>query len=325
MSGLAKFRTMRSYLPLALAATAFAGLLPVTVKAAAMFHPEPLALLLATLALWLCLRTLRDRRYAPALGLALGAGQLVQASLLWTAVAACLALAAARRFRSLAVVVVLAALVPAPWYVHQARTYGGNPLFPRPATAQARSGGTLTGKPKFVLARRPARFYLDPGLPDAVTAPYTPHFRNLALPTTYSELWGDYFGVWAWKSGPGGSLSGSARAELTVQALAGLLPTLLALAGWLLLLRSSLRAPPRLALALLPLLGLLGYLAFTVSYPTPDGDVLKATYTVTTAAGWAAGFAYALGRLRGRLLFGAGVALAACALADLPFLFYGSG
>ena len=39
-------------------------------------------------------------------------------------------------------------------------------------------------------------------VPDVITAPYTPHFANLAWPTTYSELWGDYFGVWAWHGVP---------------------------------------------------------------------------------------------------------------------------
>ena len=44
-----------------------------------MFHPEPLSLFLSTLALWLCVRTFADPRYAWALGVALGAAQLVRA------------------------------------------------------------------------------------------------------------------------------------------------------------------------------------------------------------------------------------------------------
>ena len=39
-----------------------------------MFHPETMSLFFATLALWLCVRTFADPRYAWALGVALGAG-----------------------------------------------------------------------------------------------------------------------------------------------------------------------------------------------------------------------------------------------------------
>jgi hypothetical protein len=79
----------------------------------------------------------------------------------------------------------------------------------------------------------------------------------------------------------------------------------------------------RLALGLLPLFGLLGYLYFVVAYPTPDGDVLKASYMLVTAAAWAVGFGYALDRLRGRALVVVTVLLAVSALAELPFLVYG--
>jgi 4-amino-4-deoxy-L-arabinose transferase-like glycosyltransferase len=307
---------------IALGAAAFVALLPVAVKTEAMFHPETMSLFLAALALWLVLRTFADRRYAVALGLALGAGQLVRASGLWTVFVVAVAFVVARRRRELAVVIALAALVPLPWYVHQSLKYGGNPVFPRPPTPLARAEKSPTGKPKFVLARRPWRFYVDPGIPDVLTHPYSPHFSNLAIPTTYSELWGDYFGVWAWKSGAGVKPSAGVGAELTVQAVAGILVTLLAVAGWIAFLRESLRRPPRLAVALLPLVGLLGYLYFTVSYPTAVGDVLKATYMLTTAVGWALGFGYALGRLRGRTWWAAAALLAVCAAVDVPFLVY---
>ena len=53
------------------------------------------------------------------------------------------------------------------------------------------------------------------------------------------------------------------------------------------------RDPARLLVSLLPLAGLAGYLYFTVSYPTPDGDVLKPTYMLTTLGAWALCFGYA--------------------------------
>ena len=119
-----------------------------------------------------------------------------------------------------------------------------------------------------------------------MTDPIRPHFVNEAIPTTYSEVWGDYFGVW--------------RGSRERQSILGLLPTVLAIAGWLVLLVRSRRLPAAAAgraaagpwAPRLPLLH--------VSYPTPDGDVLKASYMLTTAPAWALAFGYAVDRLPGR-------------------------
>jgi hypothetical protein len=156
--------------------------------------------------------------------------------------------------------------------------------------------------------RRPARFYVGLGLPEVFTEPERPHFRNEALPTTYSEVWGDYFGVW--------------RGDRERQSFLGLLPTLLALVGWVLLLARSWRVPALLPVAILPGLALLGYLYFTVSYPTPDGDVLKASYMLTAAPAWALAFGYAIERLPGRIRLVSCAVLIASGLASLPFLLY---
>src|SRR5205085_11700074 len=112
------------------------------------------------------------------------------------------------------------------------------------------------------------------------------------------------------------------RGNRARRAFLGVLPTLLGLAGWLVLLARSLRWPRRLAGALLPGLGLLGYLYFTVSYPTPDGAVLKASYMLTTAPAWALAFGYAIDRLPRRVRIAVAALLAASALAALPFLLY---
>jgi len=191
--------------------------------------------------------------------------------------------------------VLATAVLAGPWYIRQAVKYG-DPVFAVPAMHEP------------VWERRPARFYVGLGLPQVFSDPFRPHFLNEAIPTTYSEVWGDYFGVW--------------RGNRARQSLLGLLPTLLALAGWLALLARSLRSPPRLAVALLPGLGLLGYLYFTVSYPTPDGDVLKASYMLTTAPAWALAFGYAIDRLPRRARIAVAALLAASALAALPFLLY---
>jgi hypothetical protein len=282
-----------------LGALGFFCFLPVVVRVGAMFHPEPLSMLLSALALLLAARMLGrgDLRWqlAVATGAVLGLGQLVRAFSLWTFAAVVLALAVARAWRPLAVVVVATAVVASPWYIRQAIKYG-DPVFDRPTPHEA------------IWERRPARFYVGLGLPHVFSHPMRPHFRNEALPTTYSEVWGDYFGVW--------------RGDRQLQSFLGLLPTLLALAGWVVLLVRSARAPPRLATALLPGLGLLGYLYFTVSYPTPDGDVLKASYMLSTAPAWALAFGYGLERLPRRVRPAVAGILAASALAALPFLVY---
>jgi hypothetical protein len=304
----------------AVGAAAFVAFVPIDVRSAAMFQPGMAALFFCTLALWLSVRTFADRRHAFALGAALGVAQLVLAASLLAVAAVAAALALGRKWRALAVAIALAVVIPLPWYVHQQTTYSGLAPFPRPPTPQARSGGTETGKPTPIYSRRPARFYVDPGIPDVVTHPYRPHFLNLLLPTTYAELWGDWEGHWVWRGV--GSPSEGDRRTLQLQSVVGLLPTVLAVVGWLALLAASLRSRPRLAIALLPGLGLLGYLYFTVAYPTSDGDVLKAWYMLTTAGAWALAFGFALDRLRGRTGMLVVGLLALGAVVELPFLVY---
>lgn len=300
----------------------------VVLKAAAMFHPETLDLFLSTLALLLAARMIVRDDYRPvlavALGVALGAGQLVRAFSLWTFAVVLLALAGAalvdpaRRRRILvagAVAVAATAAVAGPWYAYQARSYT-NPIFDRPQVA------------KPLWERRPVEFYVDPGLPEVVTRPFRPAFENRFWPTIYAEGWGDWFGVFAWQSVKGDPGPGTRR-ELTVQSLAGLLPTALALAGWLwLLVRAARRlrsAPELLLVTLLPLAGIAGMLYFTVSYPTPDGDVIKATYMLTTVPAWALAFGYATERaVRGRAGVVLVAVLAAAAFVSLRFALYGS-
>jgi hypothetical protein len=284
---------------LQLGALAFFCFMPVVLRVGAMFHPEPLSMLLSAVALLLAARMLRRTDYrwqlAVATGVALGLGQLVRAFSLWTFAAVVIAFAVARAWRPLVLVVVATVVVTAPWYVRQTIKYG-DPIFDRPTPNEA------------IWERRPASFYVGLGLPDVFTHPIRPHYVNEAIPTTYSDVWGDYFGVW--------------RGNRSVQSFIGLLPTALALVGWVLLLVGSVRAPPRLAVALLPGLGLLGFLYFTVSYPTPDGDVLKASYMLTTAPAWALAFGFGLDRLPRRVRVLVAAILAVSALAALPFLVY---
>jgi hypothetical protein len=301
--------------------------LPVAFKLTAMFHPEPLSMLVSTLALLFATRILVRHTFRPlpalALGAVLGAGQLVRAFSLWTFAAVVIAFAAAAFFRhagrravltTLAIVIAGATLVASPWYIRQAVHYG-NPVFDRPT------------EDKPIWERRPSSFYFGLGLPQVFSDPIRPNFVNEALPTTYSDLWGDYFGVFGWDAAH--SPTPRQRYELRQQSELGLLPTLLALAGWAALLATALRrrAAALLPVALLPPLGILGYLYFTVSYPTSDGDVLKASYMLSTAPAWALAFGYGFDWVAGRNNLARAALLVVTVgtvVLSIPFLVYGS-
>ena len=312
----------RRWLPAA--AAGFLALSPVLTRTASMINPEPTDLLFSVLSLYLAARVLAGRRYdlraAIALGLAVGAQQMVRQFALWTLAVIALASIAAlwrrpeergRLARALLVALAACIVVAGPWYGSRAATYS-NAIFDRPATVD-----------KPLLERRPASFYVNPGIPDVFARPYRPHLVNLAVPQTYSDMWGDWYGVFAWDRGRDAKPAAGTNGWLVFQNVLGLAPTLIAVAGWLLLLARSLRRrdAPRLLAALLPLAGIAGYLYFTVSFPTPDGDVLKPTYMLSTAAAWALCFGWAvtkLGERYPRLV----AALVVLALLDLPFVIY---
>jgi hypothetical protein len=312
----------RRWLPVA--AAGYVALLPVLERTAAMFDPEPTDLFFSVLCAFLTARILVSRRYgavsALGLGIALGAAQMVRQFALYTLAVVALAWIAAARWRpgerrplARSGIVALAAVfvIAGPWYVYRSIHYA-NPVFDRPHSS----------KPFF--ERRPASFYLGSGLPDAFTQPYRPHFKNLVWPQTYADLWGDWYGVFAWSQESGGQPSPRQNGWLVAQNVVGLAPTAFALAGWLALLVLSLRRrdPPRLLVALLPLAGLAGYLYFAIGYPTPDGDVIKPTFMLSTLWAWALCFAWAASRAARRwprLVVGMLVALA---LLDLPFVVY---
>src|SRR5262249_14913546 len=85
---------------LQVAALGFFCFLPVALRVGAMFHPEPLSLLLTSVALLLAARILGRRDYRLRLtvgcGVVLGLGQLVRAFSLWTFAAVVIAFLVAR-------------------------------------------------------------------------------------------------------------------------------------------------------------------------------------------------------------------------------------
>ena len=310
-----------------LAAIVFFVACPVVLKSAAMFHPEPLSMLLSTAALVLAARMLVRSDYrlrlAIMLGLALGLAHLVRAWTLWTFGVVLLVLVVAavtrrhdrrRLLVAIAVAGAVAVAVPAPWYAHQLTRYD-SALFGQPHPDEP------------VWSRRPIGFFVDAGLPEVVTAPYRPSFSRQFAPIAFTEAWGDYFGVWRWLP-TGEPPPAGVRRELVRMSIVGLPFTLVAVAGWLALLGLAVRNPGRSAerqlVALLPLAALLGVLYFATSYPTPDGDTVKGSFMLTAVPAWAACFGFAFDGLRSRfrrfsLVFL--VALAALSLVAVPFLF----
>ena len=102
----------------------------------------------------------------------------------------------------------------------------------------------------------------------------------------------------------------------------GLLPTLLGLAGFVALaVRARRRRDAAVLVPVLIAVSLLAYAYFVVAWPSPDGDVLKATYLLTSVPAWAVAAAYALDRLPRRPLQELAVAaLAVSALVELRFV-----
>lgn len=311
-----------------LGALAVAAWLPLVAKSAAMYHPAALALLVASAGIYVAGRMLARRdfrlRLAIPLGLLLLAGIAVQSSSAWVYVAVLVALGAAGAVgtaaprgpkTAVAAVLAMTAIVALPWMVRQAvndvPVLGNLP----PLTAPWDS--------------RPISFFTDLGLPDSLTRPYRPAFTNLMIPTVSSDLWGDYFGNFAWNSSVTAQPEGGIAAELTAQNWLGLLPTALAVAGVAALGALAARRMgnvPALALLVgLALLALAGFVYYAGNAITPDGDTIKAIFLVTATPAWAAGFGFALDRLaRGRVRAPILVALGLVALGNLRFLFVGS-
>lgn len=308
-----------------LASVGFYSFFPIVLKTGAMFHPEPLGMLVTAGAMLVLALMVRGEAYswklASCLGVLLGLGQLVRAWSLWMVAVAVVVLATVaildrtvRRsaLRAAAVALALAVIVPLPWYVHQATRYS-NPVFDRPQE----SG--------FLLSRRPLAFYVDAGYPDIVFRPWQGHLNDRFIGVLYSETWGDYFGIWAW--GPGrGDRTDAIDASLVRQSVLGLLPTALALAGLLSLLGLAVARPredvARLIVVLPPLAALASVLYLGVAYPTSDGDTVKGTYALAAVPAFALCFGFAFDVLARRRFVGLALALllGVSALAMLPFL-----
>ncbi len=294
---------------------------PVVLKTGAMFHPQPLVAFLATLAMVIAARMIGQRRYGLAtaivLGLVVGAGQLVRSAGIWTLgvvivalLATAIACPAERRgaVRALAVVAIIGLLVPLPWYVYLQTRYS-NPIFGRTSAPLSKtpSASLLPGRSAAPAAFRlvatnplPTRhtwFYVDPGLPEIVTAPQRTALVPAFWPILFTDTWGDYSGIWKWGSIQK-PLTPSTENRLTVQTIVGVLPTFLTTAGLFALCAlavARVRSRPELVLVpLMPLVALAGTLYYAVSYPTVDADTVKALYLLPAVPAFAVCFGFAV-------------------------------
>ncbi len=330
------------------AAVAFFVASPIVLKTAAMFHPQPLVAFLAMLAMVLAARMLRDGRYgigaSLALGLVVGAGQLVRSVGLWTLVVVCIALLSAailrtdeRRaaLRAFLIVGVVGILVALPWYVYLQTRYS-NPVFGRsaptnPVPVVGLGPGASAAPAPFRLVAAASfpsqtlRFYLDPGLPEVITAPHRPALGPAFWPILFTDTWGDYYGTWTWGSIQK-PMTESIENRLSIQTIVGVLPTFLAAAGLFALAALALaraRAQPELLLVpLLPLVALAGTLYYAHGYPSVDGDTVKALFLLPAVPAFALCFGFAvetLGRRSRWLAFVLAPLLTVCLVVSLAF------
>jgi hypothetical protein len=334
---------------LRLAAVAFFVSCPIVLKTAAMFHPQPLVAFLAALAVVLCARMLRDRRYgvgtAVTLGLVVGAGQLVRSAGLWAFGVVCIALlvvAVSRKadrraaIRTLAIVGVLGTLIALPWYAYLHSRYS-NPVFGRGAPAGPTvvptlvPGRSAAPAPFRLVAAAPSIasrrlwFYVDPGLPEVVSGPHRGKLSPAFWPVVYTDMWGDFFGNWTWGATQR-PMTESVENRLTVQSIVGALPTYLAAAGLIALCglaASRVRSRPELLpVALLPLAALAGTLYYAYSYPSTDGDTVKALFFLPGMPAVAVCFGFAvetIGRRSVLLAIALAAALTACLSVSVAF------
>ena len=295
---------------------------PALVRASAMYHPETLAVALATGGVLVAARGLRTRW---TLGSAVAAGALLGLACLTRAWAVPVLVAVlvvaglnawdTRRWAPFAACGAVSLALLAPWLVNQELAHGSALAFNRPPPSGS------------MLDRRPASFYLGPRSLRALEHPVTPLFRNELVPHLYADWWGDWALTWDSPPppAPAALLPSGIVSERARQAFIGVLPSLLALAGLIALgLLSGARRSASLALLPLSAVGVVtAYVVFAVRYPSTDGDTIKATYLLMALPAAALGAAFVIDALRprGRVWATAGVvALGALVAVQLPFL-----
>jgi hypothetical protein len=318
------------------ASVGYVAFVPVVAKTAAMFHPENLnmaatAVALATSTHMLVRRTFRLRYVAlVALSLALAITSRASGVFLLLALALSFAVVLVRRrdlrarvpWRRVGVVVGALCVLAVPWVAYRAIVHHSGPINDTGRVLRvAVNPGNAHGDG---LATRANFFNLST---DVFRTPWRPSFVNQAFPETYVEIWGDWIGGIAWSNFSPDDPWPPTRKVLKDQSYIGIVPTLLAIAGWLWMCVATFRRRPELiVLSVFPVLAVGGYLYRAWLLISRDGDLLKATYAIATVPVWAVGFGLATSWLatRSRNLRVAMLLLFAFfAVLELRFMMYG--
>ena len=295
---------------------------PALVRASAMYHPETLAVALAAGGMLVAVHALRTRWTVWSglgAGVLLGLAGLTRAWALPVLAAvvgaACLDAWSRRRWLPVALLVASSLVLIGPWLANEQRAHGSTLAFNRPAPSGS------------VLSRRPASFYVGPRSLRALEHPVTPLFRNELVPHLYADWWGDWALTWDSPPppAPGQLLPPNVVSERGRQAVIGIVPSVLALAGIVAL---ALLAVARrsAAIGLLPLSALAvagAYALFAVLYPSTDGDTIKGTYLLMALPAASVGLAFVVDALRPHTRTATAVTAGVVALfvaAQLPFL-----
>jgi 4-amino-4-deoxy-L-arabinose transferase-like glycosyltransferase len=318
------------------ASVGFFALLPVVSKTEAMLHPENLSMLTSAAALaattHMLVRRTFSRRLLGLLAFSLVLGLATRTTMFFTVLAIGIGAAAALLvpelrnkvpWRRLGVLLGAIVALATPWVAYRAIVNHQGPLTNTSQILHAALhpgthslSDTLTSHSRFFVVAEPSVF----------TSPWRSNYKNEALPQTYTEIWGDWFGAFAWSENIGPP-SNAAQRVLKDQSYLGVLPTALAITGWLVLCWIAFRRRRELiVLAAMPVIGVGGYLYRSWVTLTHDGDLFKATYALNTVTVWALAFGLATAWLasRSRLTrYGMIVLFAVFAILELRFTMYG--
>ena len=308
------------------AALAVAAITPVLVRAGVLYHPEPLATLLATAGLFVVVRALArgDLGWKTGLtaGVLLSLANLTRTWALATVGAVIVGLslrAAIRKDRqalvAVGVVVGVVAVLTGPWFAYKAVEHGNPLAYSRPNPEQWRERG------------RPAAFWVGLSIDKLFTRPYQPAFRNHLAPVLYADWWGDYWRTYRVPSELHETpdlLPSEHSRPLVRQVWLGLWISVAALAGLVALgIRAVRRRDEALSTLLLSLALLaVSYVGFLWRYPKQDGDNIKALYVLNAVPVVAVAAGYTIERIaREGILLLLGVVLATLLVALAAFAF----
>jgi uncharacterized repeat protein (TIGR01451 family) len=307
----------------AVAAGAFAAAYPVVYRMSILFHPEAPFALLCGLAVLVLLRAASRSWPSPLgwwLGVLCGAAALTrQPAALVIATLGAAALWIGKRGATGFVVraAIVALLLAGPWWGYAYNRWH-NPF-----------QSNLAPRASLMMGRQPASFYFSVPLESLVVHPYRPDFSDALLPKLHAELWSDWFGgIHDWDEP-----TRVEKATASTQSVLGLLADALAIGGLALLavpalvriLRRREETRSDVGLAVLGLLAVVSFAAFTVMlirFPQRYGDPIKTSYLLFTTPCWAIFSVAAWSKLRRHhrvnlLLVAAAVAYVASYTADL--------